>query len=144
MIVITGVYAHDGAYVALIEAKQGAALTSAAYGTVIDWFPAILSVSITLFAFSTMISWSYYGERAWVYLFGSKLSIIYKIMFLSLTIIGTVVSTGLLVDFSFMLLLAMALPNILGLFILGGDVKKQLDIYLRKLKSGELDDEAIR
>jgi AGCS family alanine or glycine:cation symporter len=91
-----------------------------------------------------MISWSYYGERAWVYLFGSRFSIIYKIMFLSLTIIGTVVSTGLLVDFSFMLLLAMALPNILGLFILGGDVKKQLDVYLKKLKSGELDKEAIR
>jgi len=144
VIVITGVYAHDGAYVALIEAKQGAALTSAAYGTVIDWFPAILSVSITLFAFSTMISWSYYGERAWVYLFGSKLSIIYKIMFLTLTVIGTVVSTGLLVDFSFMLLLAMALPNILGLFILSGDVKKQLDVYMKKFKSGELDDEAIR
>ena len=144
VIVITGVYAHDGAYMALIEAKQGAALTSAAYGTVIDWFPAILSVSITLFAFSTMISWSYYGERAWVYLFGSNLSIIYKIFFLSLTVIGTVVSTGLLVDFSFMLLLAMALPNILGLFILSGDVKKQLDVYIKKLKSGELDDEAIR
>ncbi|MBW6488251.1 alanine/glycine:cation symporter family protein [Sulfurimonas sp.] len=144
VIVITGVYAHDGAYVALIEAKQGAALTSAAYGTVIEWFPAILSVSITLFAFSTLISWSYYGERAWVYLFGSKLSIIYKIMFLSLTIIGTVVSTGLLVDFSFMLLLAMALPNILGLFILGGDVKRELEEYMLKLKSGELDREAIR
>ncbi|HEY9203728.1 MAG TPA: alanine:cation symporter family protein, partial [Sulfurimonas sp.] len=144
VIVITGVYAHDGAYVALIEAKQGAALTSAAYGTVIDWFPVILSISITLFAFSTMISWSYYGERAWVYLFGSKLSIIYKVFFLSLTVIGTVVSTGLLVDFSFMLLLAMALPNILGLFILSGEVKKLLDVYLKKLKSGELDDEAIR
>jgi len=144
VIVITGVYAHDGAYMSLIEAKQGAALTSAAYGTVIDWFPAILSVSITLFAFSTMISWSYYGERAWVYLFGSNLSIIYKIFFLSLTVIGTIVSTGLLVDFSFMLLLAMALPNILGLFILSGDVKKQLDVYIKKLKSGELDDEAIR
>jgi AGCS family alanine or glycine:cation symporter len=144
VIVITGVYAHDGAYVDLIEAKQGAALTSAAYGTVIDWFPAILSVSITLFAFSTMISWSYYGERAWVYLFGSKFSIVYKILFLSLTVIGAVVSTGLLVDFSFMLLLAMALPNILGLFILGGDVKKELNVYMEKLKSGELDREAIR
>ncbi len=144
VIVITGVYAPDGTYADLIEAKQGAALTSAAYGTVIDWFPAILSVSITLFAFSTMISWSYYGERAWVYLFGSKFSIVYKILFLSLTVIGTVVSTGLLVDFSFMLLLAMALPNILGLFILGGDVKKQLDVYMKKLKSGELDREAIR
>mgnify|MGYP002711993517 CR=1 FL=1 len=144
VIVITGVYAHGGAYYALVEAKEGAALTSAAYGTVIDWFPMILSFSITLFAFSTMISWSYYGERAWVYLFGSRFSIIYKIMFLSLTVIGTIVSTGILVDFSFMLLLAMALPNILGLFILGGDVKKQLKIYLEKLKSGELDKEAIR
>lgn len=144
VIVITGVYAPDGAYADLIKAKEGAALTSAAYGTVIDWFPAILSVSITLFAFSTMISWSYYGERAWVYLFGSKFSIVYKILFLSLTVIGTIVSTGLLVDFSFMLLLAMALPNILGLFILGGDVKKQLDVYMKKLKSGELDREAIR
>jgi AGCS family alanine or glycine:cation symporter len=144
VIVITGVYAHDGAYTALIEAKQGAALTSAAYGTVIEWFPIVLSVSITLFAFSTMISWSYYGERAWVYLFGSKFSIVYKLMFLSLTVIGTVVSTAILVDFSFMLLLAMALPNILGLFILSGEVKKLLEEYMKKLKSGELDEEAIR
>ena len=144
VIVITGVYTHDGAYSALIEAKQGAALTSAAYGTVIEWFPIVLSVSITLFAFSTMISWSYYGERAWVYLFGSKFSIVYKLMFISLTVIGTVVSTSILVDFSFMLLLAMALPNILGLFILSGEVKRLLEDYLSKLKSGELDEEAIR
>ena len=144
VIIITGVYAHDGAYSTLIEAKQGAALTSAAYGTVISWFPIILSISITLFAFSTMISWSYYGERAWVYIFGSKFSIVYKIMFLSLIIIGTVVSTSILVDFSFMLLLAMALPNILGLFILSGEVKKLLEDYMKKLKSGELDEEALR
>lgn len=144
VIVITGVYEHNGAYMSLIEAKEGAALTSAAYGTVIEWFPAILSLSITLFAFSTMISWSYYGERAWVYLFGPKFSIVYKIIFLSLTVIGTIVSTGLLVDFSFMLLLAMALPNIFGLFILGGEVKKQLNVYLTKLQNGELDREAIR
>ena len=120
------------------------ALTSAAYGTVISWFPTVLSVSIFLFAFSTMISWSYYGERAWVYLFGARFSIIYKIMFLSLSVIATVVSTGILVDFSFMLMLAMALPNILGLLILSGDVRVQLDIYMAKLKSGELDAEAIR
>jgi AGCS family alanine or glycine:cation symporter len=144
VIVITGVYAHDGAYSALIEAKQGAALTSVAYGTVIEWFPAILSLSITLFAFSTLISWSYYGERAWVYLFGSKFSIIYKVAFLSLIIMATVVDTALLVDLSFMLFLAMALPNILGLFILGGDVKRELEEYMLKLKSGELDREAIR
>jgi len=144
VIIITGVFEPDGAHAALIAAKEGAALTSAAYGTVISWFPTVLSVSIFLFAFSTMISWSYYGERAWVYLFGSKFSIIYKLMFLSLSVIATVVSTGIMVDFSFMLMLAMALPNILGLFILSGDVKKQLDEYMAKLKSGELDDEAIR
>ncbi|MDQ1244685.1 MAG: alanine or glycine:cation symporter, family [Campylobacterota bacterium] len=144
VIVITGVYAHDGAYSALIETKQGAALTSAAYGTVVEWFPAILSLSITLFAFSTLISWSYYGERAWVYLFGSKFSIIYKIAFLFLIIMATVVNTALLVDLSFMLFLTMALPNILGLFMLGGDVKRELEEYMLKLKSGELDREAIR
>jgi len=144
VIVITGVYAHDGAYTDLIAAKEGAALTSAAYGTILPWFPTVLSVSIFLFAFSTMISWSYYGERAWVYLFGSKLSIMYKLMFLSLSVIATVVSTGIMVDFSFMLMLAMALPNILGLVILSGEVKQLLEIYMAKLKSGELDKEAIR
>lgn len=144
VIIITGVFEPDGAHAALIVAKEGAALTSAAYGTVISWFPTVLSISIFLFAFSTMISWSYYGERAWVYLFGSKFSIVYKIMFLSLSIIATVVSTGIMVDFSFMLMLAMALPNILGLFILSGDVKKQLEEYLVKLKSGELDRETIK
>lgn len=144
VIIITGVFEPDGANAALIAAKEGAALTSVAYGTVISWFPTVLSVSIFLFAFSTMISWSYYGERAWVYLFGSRFSIIYKIMFLSLSVIATVVSTDIMVDFSFMLMLAMAVPNILGLFILGGDVKKQLEEYMIKLKSGELDAEAIR
>ena len=144
VIIITGVYEPDGAYASIIAAKEGAALTSAAYGTVISWFPTVLSVSIFLFAFSTMISWSYYGERAWVYLFGSKYSIIYKMMFLSISIIATVVNTGIMVDLSFMLMLVMALPNILGLFILSGDVKKQLEEYLVKLKSGELDREAIR
>lgn len=109
-----------------------------------DWFPAILSLSITLFAFSTLISWSYYGERAWVYLFGSRFSIIYKVAFLLLIIMASVVDTALLVDFSFMLFLTMALPNILGLFILSGDVKKELEEYMLKLKSGELDREAIR
>ncbi|MDQ1339011.1 MAG: alanine or glycine:cation symporter, family [Campylobacterota bacterium] len=143
VIVITGVYAHDGAYMYLIESKQGAALTSVAYGTVIEWFPIILSLSITLFAFSTIISWSYYGERAWVYLFGSKFSIVYKMLFLALIIVGTIASADVLVDFSFMLFLTMALPNILGLFILSKDVKKELDEYLKKLKNKELERETI-
>jgi len=144
VIIITGVYQADGAYASLIAAKEGAALTSVAYGTVISWFPIVLSVSIALFAFSTMIAWAYYGERAWVYLFGSKYSIIYKFMYLALAIVATTVNTGILVDFSFMLMLTMALPNIFGLFILSGDIQIQLKDYLAKLKSGELDAEALR
>lgn len=144
VIIITGVWDPANGYADLIAAKEGAALTSAAYGTAISWFPSILSLSIFLFAFSTMISWSYYGERAWVYLFGIKSSVIYKLIFLSFIVMASVVDTGIMVDFSFMLMLAMALPNILGLYILSGDVKEELKVYLRKLKAGKLDKEAIR
>ncbi len=143
VIVITGVYDPANGFKELIEAQQGAALTSAAYGTVLPWFPLILSISIVLFAFSTMISWSYYGERAWVYLFGTNSSIIFKLLFLSFIVLASVVSTSIMVDFSFMLILGMALPNILGLYILSGDVKKELNEYMKKLKSGELDRESI-
>ena len=83
VIVTTGVYDVNGPFADLVQAKQGAALTSAAFGTVISWFPVVLSFSIILFAFSTMISWSYYGERSWTYLFGEKytLSINYYLFF---------------------------------------------------------------
>jgi AGCS family alanine or glycine:cation symporter len=143
VIVITGVYDPSNGFKELIENQQGAALTSVAYGTVISWFPIILSISIVLFAFSTMISWSYYGERAWVYLFGVKSSIVFKFIFLIFTVLASIVSTDIMVEFSFMLILGMALPNILGLYILSGDVKRELDIYLTRLKDGELDKERL-
>jgi len=97
-----------------------------------------------MFAFSTMISWSYYGERAWVYIFGIKSSIIFKLIFLAFMVIATIVDTGLMVDFSSILFLALAIPNIFGLIIMSGDVKGYLQDYISKLKSGELDNEAIR
>ncbi len=144
VIVTTGVYAPDGEFANLVASKQGAALTSAAYGTVISWFPVILSFSIVLFAFSTMISWSYYGERSWTYLFGEKYMLTYKLIFISFTVIASVVSASAVLEFSDLLILAMALPNIIGLYILQGDVKTNLDAYLAMLKSGKLDEEAIR
>ena len=144
VIVTTGVYAADGEFANLVASRQGAALTSAAYGTVISWFPVILSFSIVLFAFSTMISWSYYGERSWTYLFGEKYMLTYKLIFISFTVIASVVSASAVLDFSDLLILAMALPNIIGLYILQGDVKTNLDAYLAMLKSGKLDEEAIR
>ena len=143
VIVTTGVYAVDGEFANLVASKQGAALTSAAFGTVISWFPVILSFSIVLFAFSTMISWSYYGERSWTYLFGEKYTLVYKLMFVSFTVIASVTSASALLDFSDLLILSMALPNLIGLYMLQGDVSRNLKEYLAKWKSGELDRECI-
>jgi AGCS family alanine or glycine:cation symporter len=143
VIVTTGVYAPDGEFANLVASKQGAALTAAAYGTVISWFPIILSFSIVLFAFSTMIAWSYYGERSWTYLFGEKYTLVYKLIFISFTVIASVTSASALLDFSDLLILSMALPNLIGLYMLQGDVKENLSEYLKKWKSGELDRECI-
>ncbi len=144
VIVTTGVYAPDGEFASLVASKQGAALTSAAYGTVISWFPIVLSFSIILFAFSTMISWSYYGERSWTYLFGEKYTLIYKLIFVLFTVMASVTSASALLEFSDLLILGMALPNLIGLYILQGDVKDNLTMYLAKYRNGELDAEAIR
>ena len=144
VIVTTGVYDPAGEFANLVASKQGAALTSAAYGTVISWFPVVLTFSIVLFAFSTMISWSYYGERSWTYLFGERYTLLYKLLFISFTVMASVTSAGAILDFSDLLILSMALPNLIGLYILQGDVKLNLKAYLIKWKSGELDKEAIR
>ncbi|MDQ7004933.1 MAG: alanine/glycine:cation symporter family protein [Ghiorsea sp.] len=138
VIVVTGVY-NAPEHAALVEAKQGAALTSVAFGSVVPWFSSILSLSVVLFAFSTMISWSYYGERCWTYLFGEKFSMIYKIMFLTFIILATLGSAGNILDFSDLLLLAMALPNFIGLYILQDKVGTALKDYLAKLRNGEFE-----
>ena len=145
VVILTGTYAGGTEALDIaIAAKQGAVITSTAFGSVVSWFPNILGIAIFLFAFSTMISWSYYGERAWVYLFGIKTSIIYKLIFLACIVIATIANTGLMVDISSTLFLALAIPNIFGLLLMSGDVREMLTDYLKKLKSGELDAEAIR
>ncbi|WP_418498976.1 amino acid carrier protein [Flagellimonas sp.] len=123
-----------------VEGMAGAQLTSDAFGSQISWFPYILALAVFLFAFSTMISWSYYGMRAWTYLFGkSKRSeMIYKMLFLVFVVVGASVSLGAVLDFSDMMILAMSFPNIIGLYIMSGEVKKDLDGYLLKLKSNQL------
>ena len=143
VIVTTGVYGGGTPELqALIDAKQGAALTSAAYAMTLSWFPSVLALCVTLFAFSTMISWSYYGERAWTYLFGTKSSIVFKLIFLVVIVLSTLVENlSALVDLTDMLFLAMALPNLLGLYLLRNNVKEALVEYTKKLKSGEIDRE---
>jgi len=77
-------------------------------------------------------------------LFGIKTSIVYKLIFLAFIIIATIADTGTMVDFSSILFLALAIPNIFGLLVMSGDVRRMLTEYIHKLKSGELDREAIR
>ncbi len=140
VIVLTGVY-NDPATAAIREAKNGAALTGVAFAQVSNWFPAILAVSVFLFAYSTMISWSYYGERCWSYLFGEQSAIVYRLIFIVFIVLASVVSASNLLDFTDLLVLAMAFPNLIGLYLLSGKVKRALDDYISKLKRGELDTE---
>ncbi len=140
VIVITGVY-NDPATLAIREASKGAALTSVAFGTVSDWFPIILTVSVVLFAYSTMISWSYYGERCWAYLFGECTSMMYRVIFLGFIVIASVASAANMLDFTDLLVLAMAFPNFLGLYLLSGKVKAMLNDYEAKLKDGVFEQE---
>jgi len=138
VIVLTGVY-NAPEYAPLVEGTKGAALTAAAFGTVIDWFPIILSVSVVLFAYSTMISWSYYGERCWTYVFGERYSMIYRLTFVVFVVIASVASPGNILDFSDLLILSMAFPNFLALYLLQGKVATALKDYLARLRAGEFD-----
>ncbi len=143
VIVITGVY-NGPEFAVLREAKDGAALTAEAFRTSVSWFPIILSISVVLFAYSTMISWSYYGERCWTYVFGENFTLFYRLMFIAFIVIGSITSASSILDFSDLLLLSMALPNFIGLYLLHGKVKTALTDYQAKLKSGELDKEVQR
>jgi len=124
----------------LVDKLQGAKLTSEAFSSVFPWFRYILLIAIILFAFSTMISWSYYGMKAWTYLFGNTKTMenIYKVIFLVFVVIGATSSLGAVLDFSDMMILGMAFPNILGLYFLSSEVRKDLKDYFRRLKSGEI------
>jgi len=133
VIIFTGFYTNP-------NDLEGAQLTSQAFGSVFSWFPYLLVVAIFLFAFSTMISWSYYGLKSWEYLFGkSKVSeYSYKLIFLIFIVIGSSVKLGAVLDFSDMMILAMAFPNIIGLLFLSKEVRTDLDSYFSRLKSGEI------
>lgn len=143
VIIVTGVY-NSPETAHLVATKQGAALTGVAFGTVISWFPIILSISVVLFAYSTMISWSYYGERCWTYLFGERAALAYRIMFIMFVVIGSVTSASNILDFSDLLILGMAFPNFIGLYMLHGKVREAIRTYVARLRSGELEREMGR
>jgi AGCS family alanine or glycine:cation symporter len=135
VIVITGAYSDPNNF-DVIEGAKGAALTARAMGGEISWFPWLLSVAVILFAYSTMISWSYYGERCWCYLFGDRASMSYRVFFLVFTFLGAIITANNILDFGDYMILSMGFPNILGLLFLAGIVRKDLDKYMADLKAG--------
>jgi len=151
VIIITGVLANDpttGLYVWDAELGRivteggitGVELTSAAFGSSISWFPYVLALAVVMFAFSTMISWSYYGLKAWTFLFGEGTTseLTFKVMFCVFVVIGAAMSLGPVIDFSDAAIFAMAVVNITGLYFLMPIVKAELEKYNAKLASGQI------
>src|SRR5690606_29121568 len=122
------------------ERIGGVDLTSAAYNDVIPNFSYVLTIAVILFAFSTMISWSYYGLQAWKYLFGrSKAAdLSYKLLFLAFVVIGASATLGAVIQFSDAMILAMVFPNMIGLFFLFPKVKEELNKYLLAIKNSKI------
>lgn len=140
VIIITGNYTPDA-----VEAAggDGISLTSTAFSSVealSSWFPIVLSVAVILFAFSTMISWSYYGLKAWTFLFGKSkgMEITYKVLFCLIVVLGASMSLGSVIGFSDSMIFAMCFPNVLGLFIMAPEVFRDLKDYFARIKSGEI------
>ncbi|SDI80058.1 alanine/glycine:cation symporter family protein [Salipiger marinus] len=151
VIVITGVLQVDpetGTYlwnadlgrVETLGDASGVALTSAAFGSAITWFPYVLAIAVILFAFSTMISWSYYGLKAWTYMFGEGRAqeLSFKILFCLFVVIGAAMNLGPVIDFSDAAIFAMGLFNIVGLYVLMPVVKAEMHSYMARLQSGEI------
>ena len=125
---------------AIAPEARGVALTSAAFATVISWFPYVLAVVVLLFAYSTMISYCYYGTKAANYLFGESaaVDVCYKLFYLAMTIVGVTMDFSQLVDFADAIYFLMAVPNIIGLYLLAPVVRREMNSYFARLERGEI------
>ncbi|MCZ6672195.1 MAG: alanine/glycine:cation symporter family protein [Verrucomicrobia bacterium] len=133
VIIITGTWTDA-------EEMGGVGVTSAAFESVISWFPLILAVAVILFAFSTMIAWSYYGEQSWVYLFGrsEKSKLVFKVLFCFFVVVGAAMSLSNVIGFSDAMIFAMCFPNVIGLYFLMPKAREELDNYMGKIKDGTI------
>lgn len=132
VIVITGEYKD--------VSVDGITLTSNAFSSVISWFPYLLVVAVMLFAFSTMVTWSYYGAQAWAYLFGKSkaMDYTYKVIFCLMIVVGAASQLDAVIGFSDAMIFLMLFPNMIGLIFLVPVVQSELDKYLGKIKNGEI------
>ena len=110
---------------------QGGELTSRAFASTLSWSTLPLSRIAVLFAFSTMISWSYYGLKGWTYLLGEGRwkEIVFKAMFCGFGALGCTMQLDAVLDFSDAMVFLIALPNILGLYLLAPTIKRELAGY---------------
>ncbi len=122
--------------------RSGVPVTSLAFASVFSWFPVVLSIAVFLFAFSTMISWSYYGQQGVMYLFGflgeDKIKIpvvIYKLVFCFLIIVGTSASLDNILMLSDAMVFAMLVPNLIGLYLLLPVIKRETTRFLEHVKT---------
>tara|TARA_R100001463_G_scaffold50900_2_gene101377 strand:- start:22 stop:1050 length:1029 start_codon:yes stop_codon:yes gene_type:complete len=120
-----------------VEINEGVELTATAFDSVIPHFSVVLTVAVILFAFSTMISWSYYGMQGWVYLFGrgKVTELIYKLLFCIFIWVGSVISLGSVINFSDAMIFAMVVPNIIGVVLLTPVVRKELNRYMKAIRT---------
>jgi AGCS family alanine or glycine:cation symporter len=121
--------------------RKGVPVTSMEFGSVIGWFPTILTIAVILFAFSTMISWSYYGEQGVIYLFSflddDKIKIpvlVYKVVFCLLIIVGSSASLTNVLNLSDAMIFAMVIPNLIGLYFLLPVIRKETNSFLEHVK----------
>lgn len=132
MVVVTGAYLQQG--------LEGVQITSAAFGTVAGWFPYVLTLAVFLFAFSTMLTWAYYGAKAATYLTGENKLVLYgfKLFYLSMAVVACTMDLSQLINLSDGLIFLMAIPNLIGVYLLLPVVRREVDGYFAKLKSGEI------
>jgi len=136
VLIITGNVTAENAS---LNDAQAILLTSGAFESAISWFPYVLTVAVVLFAFSSMISWSYYGFQGWAYLFGrsKRMEYVYKVIFCIFVVIGAAASLGSVIGFSDAMVFAMMVPNMIGLVLLAPKVKDELKRYMNAIKAGK-------
>lgn len=132
VVIVTGAYKIPG--------LSGIEITSAAYASVFPWFPKILAIAVVLFAYTTMLTWSYYSVKCWTYLAGESYwtSLGYKLVYCLFLSTGAVISLKATIEFADAMFFAMAIPNVITLYILGPRVKREIEGYVARIRNGEI------
>ena len=132
------VIVSTGAY--KIEGVNGVLMTTAAFDTVSPWFSVVLSFVVFLFAFSTMLTYGYYGAQAWSYITKGKKLILANLIFVISIFVGGMLNLSVVIDLADIFFLSMSIPNLIGLYIMRNEIKADTKDYIFRLKSGEIEE----